>query len=144
MSALWKRVPPLRGSPRKSGDMSPRSKFSVRRSESARRTGPWLQFFSPVRRRQIKRGTDWNNAGRIDFGMRHVVVTLDVVEVDGTRDAGLLIQVHQVALQVWIIDDAADIAFEMAVINDVEPNERAEKSPIGFDDTIVEQITALR
>ena len=97
-----------------------------------------------MRRRQIKRGTDWNNAGRIDFGMRHVVVALDVVEVDGTRDAGLLIQVHQVALQVWIIDDAADIAFEMAVINDVEPNERAEKSPIGFDDTIVEQITALR
>ncbi len=76
--------------------------------------------------------------------MRHVVVALDVIEIDGVGDAGLLIQIHQVTLQVRIIDDAADVALEMAVIDGVEPNECAEETPVGFDDAIVEQVAAFR
>ena len=57
--------------------------------------------------------------------MRHVVVPLDVIQVDRLGDAGLLIQVHQVALQVWIIDDAPQVAFEMAVVKRVKTYERS-------------------
>jgi hypothetical protein len=32
-------------------------------------------------------------------------------------------------LQVRVIDDPAKIAFEMSVIHDVEPNQRAEETP---------------
>ena len=66
--------------------------------------------------------------------MRHVVVTLDVIDADGLGDSRLLIQVEQVTLQVRIIDDATEIAFEMAVIDDVESDQRAKQSPVGFDD----------
>ncbi len=68
--------------------------------------------------------------------VRHVVMALDVIEIDRLGDAGLLIQIHQITLQIWVIDDAPQIALEMPVINDVEPDERAEKSPIGFDDAV--------
>ena len=47
-------------------------------------------------------------------------------------------------MQIRIIDDAAKVAFEMAVIDNVEPDERAEESPIRFDDAIIEQVTAFR
>ncbi len=50
---------------------------------------------------------------------------LDVIQVDGLRDARLLIQVHQVTLQVWVIDNAPQVAFEMAVINGVKAHKRA-------------------
>jgi hypothetical protein len=32
------------------------------------------------------------------LSVRHVVVTLDVVEIDSVYDAWLLIQIHQIAL----------------------------------------------
>ena len=76
---------------------------------------------------QIKHGTNGNDAGGINFGVRHVVVALDVIEVDRVGDAWLLIEIHQIALQIWVIDDAPQVALEVAVINGVEPDERAEK-----------------
>ncbi len=50
---------------------------------------------------------------------------LDVIEVHRLSDARLLVQIDQVALQIWIIDDAPQVAFEMAVINRVETHQRA-------------------
>ena len=41
-----------------------------------------LHFFPPVRLSEIEYGTNGNDPGRIDLGMRHVVMALDVVEVD--------------------------------------------------------------
>ena len=58
--------------------------------------------------------------------MRHVVVPFDVIQVDRLGDTGLLIQIHEVALQIWIIDDPPQVAFEMAVINWIKTYERAE------------------
>ena len=74
---------------------------------------------------QIEQRADRNDSSRINLSVRHVVMTLDVIEIDRVGDAGLLIQVHQIALQVWIIDDAAQVALEMAVVNRIEPDERA-------------------
>jgi hypothetical protein len=71
-------------------------------------------------------------------------VTLDVIEVDCGRDPGLLIEIHQATFQVRIIKDASNVALKVTVIDDIEPNERTEEAPVGFDDALAEQITALR
>jgi hypothetical protein len=71
-------------------------------------------------------------------------MTLDVIEIDGVGDARLLIQIHQIALQIWVIDDSPQIAFEMAVIDGVEPNERAKKSPVRLDNAIPKQVSTFR
>ena len=82
--------------------------------------------FAPVRLREIEQRADGNDARRVNLPVRDVVMALDVIEVDGIGDAWLLIQVRQVSLQVGIIDNAPQVAFEMAVINRVETHERAE------------------
>ena len=71
-------------------------------------------------------------------------MALDVIEVDRVGDAWLLIQIHQVTPQNRVIDDAPKVALEMAVINHVEPDKRAKKSPVGLDDAIPEQISTVR
>ena len=68
--------------------------------------------------------------------MRHVVMTLDVIDADRLGDSRLLIEVQQVTLQVRVIDNAAEITFEMAVIDDVEANQRAEETPVGLNDPL--------
>ena len=92
---------------------------------------------------EIEERADGHNSGRINFSVGHVIMTLDVIEIDRVGNSWLLIQIHQITLQVRVIDDAAQIAFEVSVINDVEPDERAEKSPVGFDDPALEKKTAL-
>ena len=92
---------------------------------------------------EIEERADGHNSGRINFSVGHVIMTLDVIEIDRVGNSWLLIQIHQITLQVRVIDDAAQIAFEVSVINDVEPDERAEKSPVGFDDPVLEKKTAL-
>ena len=60
---------------------------------------------------QINGGADRDDAGGINFGVRHVIVTLDVIEADGSGDPMLLIEIHQVTLQIRIIDNALNVAF---------------------------------
>src|SRR2546430_11051700 len=77
-----------------------------------------LHFFFSSRRRHTRFDCDWSSdVCSSDLTMRDVVMTFDVIKVDGIGDAWLLIQVHQVSLQVGIIDNAPQVAFEMAVIN---------------------------
>src|ERR1051326_6790364 len=102
---------------------------------------PDFHFLTSVRFREIEQRTDGYDARRINLRVRDVVVTLDVIEVHSLRDAGLLIQIHQIALQIPIVDDAAQVTFEMAVINDVEANKRAKKSPVRFNNSPPEQIS---
>ena len=96
------------------------------------------QSLAIVRFPEIKHWTDRNDASRINLRVCHVVMTLDVIEIDGISDARLLIQVHQIALQIWVIDDTPEIALEMAVIDRVEPNKRAKKPPVRLDNTVPE------
>ena len=49
------------------------------------------QSLAIMRFSQVQHGADWNDASRIDLSVRHVVVALDVVEIDGLCDAWLLI-----------------------------------------------------
>ena len=58
--------------------------------------------------------------------MGHVVMTLDVIDAYSFGDSRLLIEIEHITVQVRVIDDATQIAFEMAVINHVEPDQGAE------------------
>ena len=53
-------------------------------------------------------------------------MALDVIDADRLGDSRLLIEIEHVTVEVWIVDDAAKVALEMAVIDDVEPDKRAE------------------
>jgi len=95
-----------------------------------------------VRLHEIQCRANWNNPRGIDVVMGDVVVALDVVEVHRLRDAWLLINIHQVPLQAFIIHDAPNVALEVPVINRVEANKRAKEPPIRFDDSCSEKVSA--
>jgi hypothetical protein len=101
-------------------------------------------LLASVRLHEVERRADGDDAGRINFFVRHVVVALDVIEVYGLGNGRLLIEIHQVTLQIGVIDDAPDVALEVAVIHDVEAHKGAEKAPVGFDDATAQQVTASR
>ena len=68
-----------------------------------RRRAPALssaQVVAAVRRGEVERGADGHDEHRVDVRVRAVVVPLDVVHVDGRGDAGVLVELAQVARQV--------------------------------------------
>src|SRR5260221_1138626 len=71
--------------------------------------------------------------------MSHVVMPLDVVKIDGGGDTGLLVEVAEVTVQVWIIDDAAQVTLEVPKIHGIEANQGAKQAPIRLDDPPSEQ-----
>src|SRR6266576_4814331 len=99
------------------------------------------QPFAPVRTSEIKLRTERNDAARIDVVVRKVIVTFDVIKVHGLGDARQLVEIEQKTVEVWIINDAAEIAFEVDVIDRVEPDQRTEEPPICFHRFRAEQVT---
>jgi hypothetical protein len=83
-----------------------------------------------VRRVQVQGWPDWHDPRRINVIVRHVVVALDVVEIHRVCNAVMLVKIAQVRPEIRIIDNPAKIAFEVAVINGVEPNQRREQAPV--------------
>ena len=79
-------------------------------------------------------GTKGDDTGWIDVVVGDVVMPLDVVAVDGVGDAVGLLEVFEVAEEVRVVDDAPEVALEMAVIDGVEAHEGDEQAPIGFDE----------
>ena len=78
-------------------------------------------------------GTKWDDTGRIDVVVRHVIMPLDVVEVHGVGDAVGLIEVFEVAEEVRVVDDPPKVALEMTVVDSVEAYEGDEQAPVGFN-----------
>ena len=60
-------------------------------------------------------------------------MALDVIEIHGTGDSINLIKIAKVTVQARVINDPADVAFKMAIVNRVEPNQRDEKPPVRFE-----------
>jgi hypothetical protein len=83
---------------------------------------------------QVLVRTKRDDAGWIDFAMGQVVMPLDMVEFHRVGDAVRLIEVFQVAGQVRVIDDASDVALEVAVVHSIKPHQRDEQPPIGFNE----------
>ena len=64
--------------------------------------------------------------------MRHVIVALDMIEVDRRCNVAELVEIAQVAPEVRIVDDAAEIALEMSDVHGIEADQRDEEAPIGL------------
>src|SRR5919204_4027595 len=93
-----------------------------------------------VRRGEVERGTERHDADGIDITVAAVIVPLDMVDAHGLGDAGNLVEIAQIVAEIRIIDDAAKIAFEMAVIDGVEPRQRREQPPIRFRKSLPDQV----
>ena len=76
--------------------------------------------------------------------VRAVVVPLDVIHVDGLGDAGVLVQLAQVARELRVVDDAAQVALEVADVHGVEAHERREQAPVRLGDRVAHQVAARR
>src|SRR5437868_3397984 len=72
----------------------------------ATQEAPYLDAVQAVRRGQIEDRPDRYDARRVDLGVRHVIVALDVVESHGLRDPRNLIEIAQVGPKIRIVHDA--------------------------------------
>ena len=93
-------------------------------------------LISTVWRVQIEGRADRHDAGGIYLIMRHVIVPLDVVEVHRRGYPVVLIQIAQVRPEVRVVDNAAKVAFEVAMLDRIESDQRREKAPVGFSHTL--------
>ena len=96
-----------------------------------------------MRASEIQERTDGDDAGRIDVVMRDVIVPFDMVEIDRISDACHLVQVLEITGEVRVIHDAPEAAFEMAMVDGIEPKQRDKQSPIGLDELWSEEITPV-
>ena len=96
-----------------------------------------------VRGGEVQHWAEWDDAGGIDFVVRDVVVAFDVIDIHCLGNARLLLEIQQVPVEMGVINDAPEIAFEMAVVNRIEPHQRAKQTPVSFDDSTSEQVTPL-
>ena len=87
---------------------------------------------------EIQFRADWNDAAWVDGLMTAVIVPADVIEVHGLGDARQLEQIPSVAPEVRIIDQSAQIAFEMAEVDGIETNQGGEETPVGFYGPVAE------
>lgn len=81
---------------------------------------------------QILLWTDRDDPRRIDIIVGHVVMTFNMIEIDGFGDSWGLINIAQIGEKVWITGDLAKIAFKMTVIDRVEADQGHEEPQVGF------------
>ena len=70
---------------------------------------------------KVHEGPRGDDAGRVDSAMALVVVPLDVPHIDGVGHTWHLIKIAQVAGQVRVIGDAAQVSLEVTNINHIKP-----------------------
>ena len=76
--------------------------------------------------------------------LAHLVVVFNVEEIGGAPETWSLIQVTQVAPQIWVVNDAFLVAFEEAGINRVKPNQSGVQAHICLCDSGAGQIALTR
>jgi hypothetical protein len=86
-----------------------------------------------MRRPKVLRRSDWDNPGRINIVVSKVVMALDVIEIHGIGYPIDLVKVTEVAAQVRIVNDPADVGLKMTMVNRVESDQRDEKPPVRFE-----------
>ncbi len=89
---------------------------------------------------EVQIGAERDDAGGVYPGLAVVVVAFYLGEVYGFGDAWGLEHFLQPALQVGVVADLADVAFEMAVIGQVEADGGGEEADVGFGYFAAEQI----
>jgi hypothetical protein len=79
-------------------------------------------------------GSDRNDAGGIDVVVGDIIVPLDMVEIYGFTDAVGLVEIFKISEEVWVVDDSADIALKMAIVDRIEPYQGDKEPPVGLDE----------
>src|SRR5438874_2469383 len=72
--------------------------------------------------------------------VRHVVMALDVIEVDGLAETALLKQIARVGPKMRVVDDSPQVALEVAEVDGVETDERREQPDVRLGHPIANQI----
>src|SRR4051812_18438889 len=85
-------------------------------------------------RLEIQRRSERYDAAWIDVQHAHVIVPLDVIDVHPLGHARHLVEIAQIVRQVRIVRDAAQVAFEVAVVDGIEAHERRKQPPVCFGD----------
>ena len=75
-----------------------------------------------------------HDASGIDLVVSHVIMALDVVEIHGVGDSIILIEIFEITEEVRVIGNAANVAFEVPMIDGVEADQCDEQPPIGLYD----------
>src|ERR1700682_5806859 len=75
---------------------------------------------------------DRNDAARIEPGMAHVIVVLDMQEIDGLPDIGVLVERARIIPKSWVVGKRLAVALEMPVIDGIKPHQGCEQADIGF------------
>ena len=84
-------------------------------------SGRRFKMRAPMWHVPVDRGRDGHDAGRVYALVALVVVQAVVLHVDRVRDAGLLVEIQQIAPQIGVVADAPQAALEvlMAELPDV-------------------------
>ena len=93
---------------------------------------------------KVLRRANRNYSGRVDIVMGEVVVPFDVIEVHRVRNAVNLIEITEIPVQVRVISDPSDVAFEVAVVDRVEPDQRHEEPPVRLERQIPKEVSPMR
>ena len=75
--------------------------------------------------------------------MAEMVMPRDVIKPNCAGNAIPLIKLAGIGPEVRIIDDPRAVAFEMPVIDRIEPDQRREQSPVGLGDPVTHQIAVV-
>jgi len=73
----------------------------------------------------------------------HVVVALDVVEVDGLGHAGVRVEITEVPGERRIVGDAPLVALEVADVDSVEAHERHEQPDVGLGQVGAHEVAVI-
>ncbi len=80
----------------------------------------------------------------VDGGMGIIVMLFDMSEIRGVAEGRHGVQAFQVSPQVWHVANAIAVAFEMAVIDRVETDQRCIEANIGLCQPFADQKRMLR
>ena len=84
-----------------------------------------------------------HNPVRIDAVVAVIIVPGNLVEMHGFGHPRPLIQRTGIGPEVRIIDDPRPVAFELPMIDRIEPDQRGEQPPIGFGQFVAQQVAVL-
>lgn len=85
---------------------------------------------------KVNDGSFWHNAIGVYLRLAHIVMTLNMIQIARCFDARILINIFQVIPQIWEIDNALQIAFEMPVIYRIKPQQGCEQTHVSFGELI--------
>jgi hypothetical protein len=70
-------------------------------------------------------------------------MTFDMVKIHGVGNPIDLVEIPQIPIQVRIVNNASNIAFEMTMVDRVEADQCDEESPVCFERQVPEEVSSI-